>query len=184
MATATEKQLIEGSSATLRSYKKQLKDHKEPYIDRLEDKVYDLELQHDSLEQYKRKYNIEIHDVPERKDENLPDLTTSVASKFDVDIQRHEIDIIHRLNRKSSAIKPIIERFTTHGKRQELCQARFKLRDTDLSSILLGLEEKSHSLHINENLTSKRKELLGMVCKLRGKSRVTIVNGQWTGTYS
>ena len=171
---ANLKQLIEGSSATFRAHEKHLKDHRE-YIELLEDKLYDLELQQDSLEQYTRKYNIEIHGVPESKDENLHELITSVASKLDVDIQRQDIDIIHRLHRKPPRIKPIIVRFTTHGKKQELYQARYKLRDIDLSIILKvpGLEGKSHNLYINENLTSKRKELLGKARKLKNEKKVS-----------
>lgn len=119
MQIANLKQLIEGSSATFWAHKKHLKDHRE-YVERLEDKLYDLELQQDSLEQYTRKYNIEIHGVPESKDENLHELITSVESKLDGNIQRRDFDIIHRLHRKPPGIKPIIVRFTTHGKKQEL----------------------------------------------------------------
>ena len=68
--------------------KKDLKDQ-EDSITQLEDRAYDLELNLDSLEQYTRKYNVEIHGIPEKRDENLKDVITSITSKLDVDIRSH-----------------------------------------------------------------------------------------------
>lgn len=72
---------------------------------------------------------------------------------------------MHRLYRKPPTVKPIIVRFSSYTKKQEFCQARFKLREVDLSSLFPG--EASHTLYINENLTSSRKELLSKTLSLK-----------------
>ena len=154
------------TTVTLKRYEKDLKDQ-EDSITQLEDRAYDLELNLDSLEQYTKKYklNVEIHGIPEKRDENLKDVIRSIASKLDVDIRSQDIDIVHRLNRKPPAIKPIIVRFSSHSKKQEFYQARFKLYEAVFSSILCG-ECSTRSIFINETLTARRKELLAKLRRL------------------
>ena len=163
---ASLKQTADSIAATVKKYEQDLKDH-ENSINQLEDRTYDLELNQDSLEQYTRKYNVEVHGIPEKRDENLKDVIVSIASQLDVDICSQDIDIVHRLHRKPPAIKPIIVRFSSHSKKQEFYQARFKLREADFSSILPAPVESSQSIFINENLTARRKELLAKARKLK-----------------
>ena len=108
---ASLKQTADSIAATVKKYEQDLKDH-ENSINQLEDRTYDLELNQDSLEQYTRKYNVEVHGIPEKRDENLKDVIVSIASQLDVDICSQDIDIVHRLHRKPPAIKPIIVRFS------------------------------------------------------------------------
>ena len=91
----------------------------------------------------------------------------SIASQLDVDICSQDIDIIHRLYKKLPAAKPITVHFSSHSKKQEFYQARFKLQEADFSSILLKSDEGSHAIFINENLKARRKELLAKVHKLK-----------------
>ena len=78
-----------------------------------------LEYEHDALEQYTRKFNVEIHGVPEYEGENLQDIVMKIGLKMSVDVTTQDIDIVHRLFRKSQAIQPIIVRFTSYKKRRE-----------------------------------------------------------------
>ena len=78
--TASLKQTVDNISTTVKKYDKELKDH-ENYISQVEDRVYDLELNLDSLEQYTRKYNMEIHGIAKKREENLKDGTGKI-SKF------------------------------------------------------------------------------------------------------
>ena len=155
---ASLKQTVDNIAVTLKRYEKDLKDQ-EDFITQLEDRACDLDLNLDSLEQYTRKYNVEIHGIPEKCDENLKDVITSLGSKLDVDIRGQDIDIVHHLNRKPPAIKPIIVRFSSHSNKQEFYQARFKLHEEYFTSILPG-KGSARSISINENLTARRKELL------------------------
>ena len=152
----------------------------EDSISQLEDKAYDHKLNLDSLEQYTRKYNVEIHGIPEKRNENFKDVITSLASKLDVDIHSHDIDIVHRLNRNPPATKPIIVRFSSHSKKQEFYQAQVKLHEADFSSILPG-EGSARSIFINENLIARRKELLAKVSRLKKQKsyhRVWTIDGK------
>ena len=83
-------------------------------------RVQALEYEHDALEQYTRKFNVEIHGVPEYEGENLQDIVMKIGLKMSVDVTTQDIDIVHRLFRKSQAIQPIIVRFTSYKKRREV----------------------------------------------------------------
>ena len=104
---------------------------------------------------------MEVHGIPEKRDENLKDVIVSIASQLDVDICSQDIDIVHRLHRKPPAIRPIIVRFSSHSKKPgssctKRYQARFKLREADFSSILPGPVEGS--ILYSSMKTSQREE--------------------------
>ena len=158
------KTAVDQIAALVKKYEEDLAQHKSA-ISKLDKSFHDLEVNQDSLEQYTRKYNVEIHGFPEQQDENLKDIISSIAGKLNVNICSQDIDIVHRLYRKPPTVKPIIVRFSSYTKKQEFYQARFKLREVDLSSLFPG--EASHTLYINENLTSRRKELLAKTLSLK-----------------
>lgn len=138
------------------------------YIRQLEERLDALELEHDSLEQYTRKYNVQIHGVPEQRDGNLSVLISSIATELGTSVRSEDFDIVHRVYTKPPKIEPIIVRFKTYGKKQEFYQARFKLRDADLSTIVPDdINGESPAIYINENLTPRRKELFGKAWKLK-----------------
>ena len=152
----------------------------ETYIEQLEENLDTLEFEHDALEQYTRKYNIEVHGVPERSDENLEELITSIADKLGASVTAEDLDIVHRMYAKPPRVKPIIIRFKSYGKKSEFYQARFQLRNTDLSAIIPG-QNGNTSIFINENLTTRRRELFGKVWKLKKDKnfhRVWTVDGK------
>lgn len=77
------------------------------YIRQLEERLDALELEHDTLEQYTRKYNVEIHGVPEQRDENLSVLISSIATELGTSVRSEDFDIVHRVYTKPPKIKPI-----------------------------------------------------------------------------
>ena len=105
----------------------------------LENKVYDLgqrmrnlEFDHDAPEQYTRKFNVEMHGIPECEGENLADIIIKIGQKISVDITSQDMDIVHRLRKKTPTTKPIIVRFTSYRKKREFYQARFNLKTTKI----------------------------------------------------
>ena len=94
----------------------------------MERQVENLEFDHDTLEQYTRKFNVEVHGIPECEGENLREIITKVGQKISVDISDDDIDIVHRLYRKPPAKKPIIVRFTSYKKKREFYKGRFNLK--------------------------------------------------------
>ena len=142
-------------------------------------RVETLEFDHDSLEQYTRKFNVEVHGIPECEGENLSDIIIKVGQKASVDIAHQDIDIVHRLYRKPPTIKPIIVRFTSYRKKREFYQARFNLKDINISEIIESAQydDDKARIYINENLTQRRQELLAKARKLK---RLKKLYRSWT----
>jgi len=74
-------------------------------VNQQEDGAHDLELNQDSLEQCTRKYNVEVHGISEKRDENLKVVIIPIAGQLDVDICSQDIDGVHCLQKKPPAIK-------------------------------------------------------------------------------
>ena len=71
-------------------------------------------MQHDDLEQYTRKFNLKIHGIPEKNDENPEDIVLDLAKLMEIDLTYDDIDIIHRLNKGQKSPRPIIVRFSNY----------------------------------------------------------------------
>lgn len=144
----------------------------------LEQRVRNLEFDHDTLEQYTRKFNVEVHGIPECEGENLADIIIKIGQKISVDITSQDIDIVHRLRKKTPTTKPIIVRFTSYRKKREFYQARFNLKTTKISEIIESVQhEVEAKIYINENLTQRRQELLAKARKMRKAKKLVRV---WT----
>ena len=115
----------------------------------MEQRLSDLESKQDDIEQYTRKFNLEIHGFPENEDEDLADSVIKIGELTGVIVTRKNIDIAYRMKRKSRNLpRPIIVRFRSYGIKRKLYNARRNLRNIDFSTV--GAE----SIFINENLTS------------------------------
>ena len=110
------------------------------------------------MEQYTRKFNLEIIGIPENSECSAEQAIINLATALEVDIDSDDIDIAHRMNVKKKDPRPIIVRFSSYKAKQSLYKAKKKLRNTDLSSTF-GPE--TGSVYINENLTLKRRKLFG-----------------------
>ena len=136
-------------------------------------RVQALEYKHNALEQYTRKFNVEIHGVPEYEGENLQDIVMKIGLKMSVDVTTQDIDIVHRLFRKSQAIKPIIVRFTLYKKRREFYKGRFHLKETNITEII-GIAQgyADGRIFVNKNLTQYRHEVLAKARKMKKVNKI------------
>ena len=136
----------------------------------MEQRLSDLESKQDDIEQYTCKFNLEIHGFPENEDEDLADSVIKIGELTGVVVTRKDIDIVHRMKRKSRNLRrPIIVRFRSYGIKSKLCSARRILRNIDFST--MGAE----SIFINESLTSWRAELFK---ELRKKQKQRYPDGK------
>ena len=111
----------------MKSLKKPIRTTKEQ-IDGLNQEIDELssELgfainQIDDLEQYTRKYNLEIHGIAESPDENVAEKIIKLANVVNVHITNNDIDICHRMStRRTDFHKPIIVRFKSYKAKSEL----------------------------------------------------------------
>ena len=118
----------------------------------LEEKLHELNSKHDDLEQYTRKYNLEIDGIPEVHGEDLEDVVIKLTRSIEADAGHEDIDIVHRFKKGKRQPNPIIVRFNNcyYGRR--------KLRKVNFRHI-----SGSQKIYINENLTSQRTALFKTV---------------------
>ena len=146
----------------------------------VEQRVENLEFDHDTLYQCTRKFNVEVHGIPECEGENLTEIITKVGQNISVYMSDNDIDVVHSpgLYRKPPAKKPVIVRFTSYKEKRYFYKGKFNLKDTNLSGILGStLSDSQTRIFINENLTHRRQELLAMV---RNMKRAQKLNRVWT----
>ena len=129
----------------------------------------------DELEQYGRRQNLEIVEVPEKEDENTNAIVLEVAKMLDVDIMSSHISTSHRLpkkkasSRNNSGSSPIIVRFTSRDIRNQIYANRKKARFVDLKNFSVS---DTKNIFVNENLTPTRKQLFW-------KTKQEVKNNSW-----
>ena len=74
----------------------------------LEEKIHEINSKHDDLEQYTRKYNLEIDGIPEVYGEDLEDVVIKLARSIDAGVRPEDIDIVHRFKKGKRQLNPII----------------------------------------------------------------------------
>lgn len=127
--------------------------------------IEEISTKHDDLEQFTRKYHLEIDGIPQVEDENPVKIVIKLAQCMDVDLRPEDIDIVHRFKKGSRQHKPIIVRFSNYYSKDEMYRGRRKLRKVNVQHIS-GAEK----IYINENLTACRAALFK---KVRDKKTIT-----------
>ena len=150
---------MENLSGENKSLKLEVKDLKSQFLlsekryEELELRLFDLEDKQDDVEQYKRKFNLEIHVYREQGDEEDNSINVMKLGHI-LGVKLSSEDIAHRMKIKcKDAPLPIIVHFRNYTAKKNLFKARLKLRNVDLHEI--GADK----LFINENLTAWRAQL-------------------------
>lgn len=119
-----------------------------------------LEAKIDTLEQHARQCNLEISNVPERREENLFMLVEEIGKKINLAIPRDEITAIHRVQHAAPNERPknIIAKFKTRSLRDNILSA-YRLKK-GLTSTDLSISGTSRAIYVNEHLTLQKKQLL------------------------
>lgn len=120
-----------------------------------------LETKLEDLEQYTRKFNLEICRIPEDEDEDLKDTIIKLSECLNVDLRVKDIDIVHRFKTGNMASKPIIVRFSNCFSKDEMYRSRWKRRNANVSSVFVA-----EKIYINENLTARK-----LVCLKRSATK-------------
>ena len=110
----------------------------------------------DALEQYGRRVNLRIYNVPE-SNSNIDDgeeMALPIAKEMNVNLTDMEIELAHRLGRKRNGKpRPIIVKFMCYKKRSHFISSKKKLKDSARFS----------NVFVAEDLTSLRAKLLRYV---------------------
>ena len=125
---------------------------------------------HDNLEQYSKKFNLEIHGIPEQESKNAERIVLDLAKCLHVNLEPEDIDIAHRMKKGNLRSRPIVVRFANYYSRNRLYRNRTKLLKVNVGRFIEGADR----VYINENLTALRSELLK-----RSEIKTTIKTGEF-----
>ncbi|XP_028177966.1 uncharacterized protein LOC114365561 [Ostrinia furnacalis] len=131
-------------------------------VTQLQDKI-------DSMEQQARLYNIEIANLPERRDENLLAIVEKIGAVIKHPINKSDIVSAHRVphfDKKCTRPKNIIVKFSTKILRDNFMAASRANRG--LKSDQLCMPGTVCSVYVNEHLTAKNKQLFRL-CREEAK---------------
>lgn len=108
---------MQKQSAEIAVFKKQV--HSAQLSDTTKN-VHELQKQVNALEQYSRRQNIEIHDVPVTQNENLLGKLNNLAVKLTLPVlTSSEIEGIHRLPPKTGRVPVVLVRFVSRATRDQ-----------------------------------------------------------------
>jgi len=116
----------------------------------------------DSLEQYGRRENLRLHNIPESEG-NRDDGETKlieVANALNISLNASDIQRVHRLGKKrtnATKSRSIIVRFQSYKKRNEFLRAKKNLKKT----------ENFKTVFIAEDLTPLRAKLIDLYSAIR-----------------
>ena len=147
---------LKSANHDLRSQNEQLKER----IAKLETNASALDCDMEHLKEYIRRDMLEIHGVPVSSNENTNNITIQIGQLLDINIEKSDISISHRLPSKEGYIPPIIVKFTRRDVRNLMLNQKKRLRS--ISSLDLGLNQES-KLYLNESLTQRGRLLLKAV---------------------
>lgn len=126
----------------------------------------------DEAEQYTRRECLEFRGIPVLKDEDTNVIVANIGSLLDVELDRADISISHRLKVKKSTTKtnppPIIAKFVRREDRDALYKARKMLRNYSTKDLDRDFGRISENkIYISESLTRKNKELFNSALKFK-----------------
>ena len=155
-------------------------------LDEKVSEVDDLKLQIDEIEQYSRKYCINIRGVPETNREDPIEIAMNIANGIGVSLQASDIDVAHRIGRSDKTApgartRDLCVRFRSYQKRQEMWQSRKALRSrpqADTRATRSGTPSqggKAPDLFMYENLTRHRQQVMYRARELKRANRLWAV---------
>lgn len=114
-----------------------------------------------TFDKFSRQNNVEIHNITERKDENLTQIMITIGQVLGCDINQRDIVHIHRVNHKDSKDsrpKNIVAKLTSRMLRDDLVKAARKTKK-NLSTESLQISGTSRRVYVNEHMSLEQKLL-------------------------
>lgn len=170
MMKAANKEIADGMAA-LRQEVKQLKEaaaQKDATISELRGEIHQLQLANDSLEQYGRRSSLRVSGIREEFEDTTDGVLHVVndVMKLEPPLEAKDINISHRLKKPRGARptepRPVIVRFMSKTDRNRVISQRRLLNEYN--------DNHDIKLYINEDLTTYRAKLFGLVRKLQKRS--------------
>lgn len=153
---------IQEMSSTLKQlsseYKNLQKDHDlvREENKQLKSEVNQLKIQITDLQQYSRRLNLEISNLPETETEDIKDVVSKVFSSLQLDLIKN-VSTCHRVpSSKKDKPKPIIVQFDTKANR-DLCLKTAKAKHLNTTDV--NPKFVKNPIYLNEHLTPELKKI-------------------------
>ncbi|XP_046681380.1 uncharacterized protein LOC124368148 [Homalodisca vitripennis] len=133
----------------------------------LQKKVDELEKRVDDMEQYSRLNAVEIHGIPEEKNEDVISIVKEVGKALDMTISDTMIDACHRLGRRTDPNRPppgIIVKFVRRLDKEELLKKRRVKNNLSTRHMNMGTDQP---VYINEALSPAKRRLFAEARQLK-----------------
>ena len=148
--------------------------------------VDDLKMQIDEIDQYSRKYCINIKGVPETQREDPIEIVMNIADGIGVSLQTSDIDVAHRIGRlerntRGAKARDLCVKFRSYQKRQEMWQSRKTLRSRPQAPTRKtrgrapSQGEKVPDIFMYENLTRYRQQVMYAARELKRANKLWAV---------
>ena len=125
----------------------------------LENKILTLESEHNSLEQYGRRNNIEITGIPDSvPDQSLEEKVVDILNEITVNVSPKDIEACHRVGVSKNSSKKTIVRLINRKHAKKAFLSRKNLRKSTSPNC---------NVFINENLTVKNNQIAFLGRKLK-----------------
>ncbi|KAI5641577.1 hypothetical protein NE865_06334 [Phthorimaea operculella] len=132
-------------------------------VDKLKAKIKDMEVDQRRNDQWVRRSNIQIDNVPQKKDENLINLIKVLATKSGFNLNPEtDIDFVTRIAVKNDTdqkkIKPIVLKMQSRYKKDEFISSLRSIKNLKASDI--GFAGDDSRVYVNDHLSTYNKYLL------------------------
>lgn len=155
-------------------------DEQNSTIEQLKNENRDLQKRMMSIEQYSRRSNIQINNIPVIPNENIQDLLCEIGVKIGVQLNYGtDIQAAHRVPSKSENNKPIIVKFSNRDKRTSFIVAakKAKLTCSQLDMTKNLLFSAGNKIYFNDHLTAESRKIFN---EARKAVREKKVQAAWT----
>ena len=156
---------LEKENLQLKKYVKNL----EKASEQLEDNIYYVEKDLSSLQQYSRRWNVEICNIPEDViQDHLEPKIVCALNQMEVPITGDDIEIVHRLSKPTGSNNPanVIVRFKNRNKAYLVMKNKRKATNIEKNTVSPNLKR---NLFFQENLCPHYREIFDF-CKLKKDS--------------
>ena len=142
-------------------------------IRELKEELTEVKMKINDIEQYSRRLCLNVSGIPEAGGESTDQLVTDVAKMVGVAIEPRDIDRSHRIGKmKQGHHRTIIVRLTSFAKRQELYDARKKLRTPRAFPGSTVTAATATRAFISDNLTRENQSILYNARELKRQKKL------------
>ena len=147
-------------------------------IESLRETVAEQQKTINKLEQYSRKNCINISGVKEKDRESVKALTKEISRAVGISVTDGDIDTAHRIGKHvEGKARPIIVKFTTFDRRQDLYQARRKLRSASAPAGSSLSDAELRQIFLSDSLTKSNRDVMYAARQLKNDGKIAAA---WT----